>query len=320
MCVNMEALSHLLSLYPVHTAMDVRCHFGAPWVLEHERTEYGVAPYHMIVSGSGRLEMGDQNDIPLHKGDIILFPKGTAHRLYAEEGQGTSATSRHAMGEHVLPLLYNEGNGPFTDILCGQIVFSQGASNALLAALPELIHVRTEGGADLAALQNLIGILRTEAETVRPGARAVVSQLASAMFALLMRAWMEQASSVPGLFALLAEPRLQAALQGIFTEPARPWHLAELAEACNMSRAAFARLFQKAAGATPGLFLTQTRMAKAAALLAEGRLPVGQIGEQVGYQSEAAFNRVFKRCFGIGPGAYRRNNGAPATQRRSGAV
>jgi AraC family transcriptional activator of mtrCDE len=297
----------LLSLYPVHTALDVRCHFGAPWVLEHESAEYGVAPYHMIVSGSGRLEVGDQKAILLRAGDIILFPKGTAHRLYADEAQGTPAASRQASGEHVLPLLYNEGSGPVTDILCGEIVFGQGASNALLAALPELIHVRTEGRADFAALQNLIGMLRAEAETVRPGARAVVSQLASAMFALLMRAWMEQVSSTPGLFALLAEPRLQAALQGILTAPARPWQLVELAEVCNMSRATFARLFQKTAGATPAVFLTQTRMAKAAALLAEGRLPVGQIGEQVGYQSEAAFNRVFKRFYGVGPGAYRRN-------------
>lgn len=315
----MEALSHLLSLYPVHTALDVRCHFGAPWVLEHEGAEYGVAPYHMIVSGGGRLEMEGQEDIPVHAGDIVLFPRGTAHRLHAEEAPGPPVASRLATGEHVLPLLYNEGSGPVTDILCGQIVFGQGASNALLVALPELIHVRTEGRADHTALQNLIGMLRTEAETVRPGSRAVLSQLASAMFALLMRAWIEQSPSMPGLFSLLAEPRLQAALQGMLSEPARPWQLVELAEACNMSRATFARLFQKAAGATPAAFLTQTRMAKAAALLAEGRLPVGQIGEQVGYQSEAAFNRVFKRCYGVGPGAYRRN-AAIAARRRSGAA
>lgn len=311
----MEALSHLLSLYPVHTALDVRCHFGAPWVLEHDGAEYGVAPYHLIASGSGWLEMPGHEDIPLRAGDVILFPRGSAHRLCADPAQDAPVAIRQAEGEHVLPLLYNEASGPVTDILCGEIVFGQGASNALLAALPELIHVRTEGRADFAALQTLIGMLRAEAQVVRPGAHAVIAQLAAAMFALLMRAWMEQASSVPGLFALMAEPRLQAALRGMLAEPARPWQLADLAEACNMSRATFARLFQKAAGATPGDFLTQTRMTRAAALLAEGRLAVGQIGELVGYQSEAAFNRVFKRSYGVGPGAYRRSRGTHGAAR-----
>jgi len=135
----------------------------------------------------------------------------------------------------------------------------------------------------------------------------VVSQLASALFALLMRAWLEQAAAMPGLFALLAEQRLQAALQAMLAEPERPWTLEELAGLCHMSRATFARVFGKAAGDTPAAVLTQTRMAKAASLLAQGRLPVGQIAEQVGYQSEAAFNRIFKRRYGIGPGAYRRS-------------
>jgi AraC family transcriptional activator of mtrCDE len=108
------------------------------------------------------------------------------------------------------------------------------------------------------------------------------------------------------LFALLAEPRLEAALRAILTTPERPWQLAELASTCNLSRATFSRVFQKVAGATPAQILTQTRMARAALLLRQARLAVGHIAEQVGYQSEAAFNRIFKRHFGLGPGAYRR--------------
>jgi AraC family transcriptional activator of mtrCDE len=302
---TMGALSRLLSLYPINTALDVRCHFGAPWVLDHDGTSCGTAPYHLIVNGSGWLEVGGKRDIPLQAGDIILFPQGSAHRLYTHSEQAPVAAVP-VPGEQVLTVLANGAEGPVTDILCGQFEF--GASNALLAALPQLIHVRTAGRDDFAGLQALMAMLRSETETVRPGARAVVSQLASALFALLMRAWMEQATAMPGLFALLSERRLQAALLGMLDAPERPWSLAELAEACNMSRATFARLFQKAAGATPATILTQTRMARAAALLSQGRIPVGQVAEMVGYQSEAAFNRVFKRCYGVGPGAYRRGN------------
>jgi AraC family transcriptional activator of mtrCDE len=148
-------------------------------------------------------------------------------------------------------------------------------------------------------------MLQEEAETPRGGSAAIIRQLASALFALLMRTWLEQAPAVPGLFGVLAERRLQAAINGMLAAPEKPWTLEELAEASHMSRATFARLFKQAANATPADVLTQLRMARAA--------PAGpgrrrRVGEAVGYQSEAAFNRAFKRQYGVGPGAYRRRS------------
>jgi AraC family transcriptional activator of mtrCDE len=308
------ALSQLLSLYPVRTALDVRCRFGDPWVLDHAGAALGVAPYHLIVRGRGRLEVGGRKDIPLEAGDIILFPKGSPHRLSSEQAGDAPLAPVHETDGGPLRLVFNEGGGPETGILCGQFEFGDAAANGLLAGLPELVHIRSGERQDLAMLHRLVEMLRLETDTVRPGGRAVISQLASALFALVMRAWVEQSAAMPSLFALLAEPRLQRrlqALQGMLAAPERPWQLAELAEACNMSRANFARVFQKAANATPAEVLTQTRMARAAVLLGEARLAVGQIAEQVGYQSEAAFNRVFKRHYGVGPGAYRRGQRLP---------
>ena len=306
----MGALSRLLSLYPVATALDIRCHFGAPWVLDHPAEPAGVAPYHLVVSGGGWLDVGAQRGIAVQAGDILLFPHGTPHKLHTGDAAALPPVQRTGEGEQLLRVFENGGQGAATDILCGRLEFSAGPRNPLLAALPDLVHVRTAGRDDFAGLQGLMAMLRVETTAVRPGARAVVSQLASALFALMMRAWLEQAAAMPGLFALLAEQRLQAALQAMLAEPEKPWTMEELAGLCHMSRATFARVFQKAAGATPAAVLTQTRMARAAGLLAQGRLPVGQIAEQVGYQSEAAFNRVFKRCYGIGPGGYRRSAAA----------
>jgi len=300
----------LLSLYPVRTALDIRCRFGAPWVLEQGAGGGGVAPYHIVVRGRGRLAVGGRKDILLEAGDIVLFPTGSAHRLYSEQSQDEAVIPAREVETGPLRLVYNEGNAPETGFLCGQFEFSHGTANALLAALPEVVHIRTRARGDLAMLHHLLDMLRIESESDRPGASAVISQLASALFALLMRAWLEQAASMPGLFALLAEPRLQSAVEGMLAAPEHPWELAELAAACNMSRATFARVFHKTANATPAELLTQTRMARAAVLLGEGRLPMGDIAERVGYQSEAAFNRVFKRHYGVTPGAYRR--GAPA--------
>ncbi|NNG21469.1 AraC family transcriptional regulator [Massilia sp. ML15P13] len=311
----MGTLSRLLSLYPVHTALDVRCHFAAPWVLDHEGSGSGIAPYHVVVRGRGWLEVGTRSDIPLQEGDIILFPTGAAHRLYTDDVKGPPAAYHQASAPASLPQLCNDGTGPVTDILCGQFEFGEEPLNPLLAALPELVHVRTVDRRDLSALRSLIDILRNEAEAARPGGLALLSQLASALFTLVMRAWVEQSQTAPGLFGMLAEPRLQPALHAMLTEPERPWELAELAALCNTSRATFARLFQRAAQATPAQVLTVTRMAKAATLLRGGRLPVGQIADQVGYQSEAAFNRIFKRTYGVGPGAYRRAAAASSPPR-----
>jgi len=175
----------------------------------------------------------------------------------------------------------------------------------LLTALPDVLVVHTAGRPDAQSLRHLLRMLQEEAETPRGGSAAIIRQLASALFALLIRTWLEQALAVPGLFGVLAERRLQAALNGMLTAPEKPWTLEELADISHMSRATFARLFKQAANATPADVLAQLRMARAARLLDDGQA-AGVVGEAVGYQSEAAFNRAFKRQYGVGPGAYRR--------------
>ena len=301
----MDTLSRLLSLYPLSTSLDVRCHFGAPWVLEHAAVASGIAPYHLVVSGTAWLDAEGQTGIALAAGDIVVFPKGSAHRLYA--GIGDVMPQRYLPGPQVIAKVVNDGNGTATDILCGQFEFKSDASNPLLLALPDILLVRGGSRPDFSGLQALSGMLRQETDSQRAGASAVMTQLSSALFALVLRAWLEQAEAVPGLFALLADQRLQAALQGMLAAPEKAWTLQDMASACHMSRATFARVFQRVAGMTPAALLMQTRMAQAAIWLAQGKRTVADIGEAVGYQSEAAFNRVFKRCFDIGPGQYRRN-------------
>jgi AraC family transcriptional activator of mtrCDE len=301
----MDTLSRLLNLFPVQASLDIRCQFGTPWRLDEPAISPGIAPYHLIVTGTAWLDAPNQKEIGLQAGDIIVFPHGAAHCLHAGAADEASPL-RIAADAGVVPVKVNDGNGPAADILCGRFHFNAPGANALLHALPETILVRTADRPDFAGLQALIGMLRTETEAMRPGANAVVAQLSSVLFALLIRAWLEQARAAPGMLALLAEPRLQAALQGMLVEPAREWSVRELADTCHMSRASFARLFRQAAGATPAEALLQMRMAQAAHWLAQEGRTVGGIGEAVGYRSEAAFHRAFKRCYGIGPGGYRR--------------
>lgn len=304
----MDTLSRLLALYPMDTALDVRCHFGAPWLLDHPPAEPGVAPYHLITRGTALVDGAD--GLVLEAGDIIVFPHGGAHRLYT--GDPARAKPPTANGGDGGSLRYkgNDVDGPATDILCGEFRFdADSVEGGLLAALPPMLVVRSAGRDDARGLRQLMELLQAEAETPRDGSDAIVRQLASALFALMIRGWLLQSPGLPGLFAVLAERRLQPALHAMLEDAGRPWTLATLAALCHMSRATFARLFGRAAGAAPLEVLTRLRMAQAARLLERGGHAAGAVAEMVGYQSEAAFHRAFKRHHGVGPGAWRRASG-----------
>lgn len=301
----MDTLSRLLSLYPMRGSLDVRCHFRAPWIIDHPAAAPGVVPYHLVLSGTAWLDVSDETATPLNMGDVALFPRGRAHRLYSG-APADASPSRVDPSVSSLMQRVNDGDGPVTDVLCGEFAPLSGAPNAMVAALPDTVVIRGDAHASgIADLRALIDMLRKETETPRPGSDTVVSQLASVLFALLIRAWLEQAPAVSGLYALLGERRLQPALHGMLAAPEKDWSLEDMARECNMSRATLARQFQQISGTTPAVLLLQTRMAHAGAMLKRGGVSVAAVGEAVGYQSEAAFHRVFKRHFGIGPGKYR---------------
>lgn len=302
---GVDALSRLLSLFTLRTSLDIRCALAAPWVLEQPAASAGVAPYHLIVEGEAAVDTPGGERVRLAAGDIVVFPQGGAHRLHA----GTPEQARALVdvpGPAPLRWVSNDGAGAPTGILCGQFVFDDGARRVLQPALPAMIVVHASSRPDFAGLLALVTMLRSEADSARPGAAAVVAQLSGALFTLLLRAWLDDGPTTPGLLAVLADRRLGPALRLMLAQLERSWLVEELAAACFMSRATFARLFRQLAGTTPLDALVQLRMIQAAQWLARDTRPVAAIGEAVGYQSEAAFNRVFKRSYGVGPGAWRR--------------
>lgn len=308
----MDVLSQFLSLYTPQGSLDARCDLSAPWTLDHHTEAPGVASWHVIVSGGATLLVAGRAPVALAAGDIVVLPRGCAHRLLAThagiEATAAGAVRAIAADQAGLPvtLKTNDGAGAGTDILCGRFQFTQPAGQPLFAAMPQLLVVSTAGREEFAGLQALGAMLRAESAQMRPGAQLLVAQLSSVLFALLVRAWTEQAGLSHGMLGVLAEPRLQPALLGMFADMARPWTLNDMARSCHMSRATFVRLFQQAAQASPAATLQQIRMARAAYWLSHDNRPVIGISEAVGYQSEAAFSRAFKKSFGVSPGQYRR--------------
>lgn len=306
----MDLLSQLLSLYTVRTALDIRCELVAPWVLDEPPSAPGEASFHLIAEGRAQVEAPGIETIELETGDVVVFPGGSAHRLLAgPPEQAVPVTEQPAAGP--LRLKANGGDGAGAAILCGRFLFDAGARRALLGALPPVMVVRRQAE-DTAGLPALVRILQFETADARPGGAAVVAQLSGALFALLMRSWLAQSATTPGLFAVLADRRLGKAMQHMLEAPEQAWRVEDLARECHMSRATFARLFSRLCGMAPLDALTRLRMAGAARALARDGRAVGDIAQEAGYQSEAAFHRVFKRHYGIGPGAWRRTHGERA--------
>jgi AraC family transcriptional activator of mtrCDE len=308
----MDTLSRLLSLYTIRTSLDIRCELAAPWGLDEPAATPGVAPFHVVVEGGARVDVSGHDSLDLAPGDVVVFPGGSAHRLHAGAA-ADAAPVRPLAGDGPLQRHGNGGDGPGTAILCGSFVFEGAARAALVRALPEVMVVRASRADDFPGLHALVRLLQHETASVRPGADVVVAQLSGALFALLLRAWLAGTRhDAPGLFAVLADRRLGNALQRMLESPERAWKVEDLAAACHMSRATFARLFARLCGMPPADMLTRLRMAHAARVLLQGEGAMGDVALAVGYQSEAAFNRVFKRHYGVGPGTWRRTARAAA--------
>jgi AraC family transcriptional activator of mtrCDE len=310
----MDLLSRLLSLMPVSGRLDVRCHVGAPWAIEQSTAGVREIPYHVLLSGNAIVEDGKGPPQKLSAGDIIVFPAGDAHRIHDGSGAPPKPmTERRTVSSVVAE---NEGEGASADILCGRFLLGAVPDRLLRDHLPERLVVHSAGGGNGAAstvsgsrLGRLIELMREEAVDEGPGSETLVSHLSAALFALTLRFASEGSQPPHGLLALASKPRLQAAVSAMFETPGNPWTLDQLAALCNMSRATFVRQFQEAIGRSATDVLLDVRMTIAGRVLLQSNTPVAEIGETVGYQSEAAFQRVFKRHIGVTPARWRASGG-----------
>lgn len=320
---HMELLDRLLSLMPVTGRLDVRCHFGSPWTIDHPESNEWEFPYHVLLRGEAVVESDadgkSEPAVRMKAGDIVLFPSGGAHRLHDGSGDRPRATRKR--NNDGLTIATNGGANEGADVLCGRFVLPAVPQRLMRDHLPGRLIVSSviedEGRSREAAfaatrLARVIELMREEAFEQRPGFATVVNQLSGALFALTLRCASETDQAPRGLLALAQRQRLQPALAAMFDEPEKPWTLPSLAELCHMSRATFARHFDEAIGRSAADVLTEIRMALAGRKLAQTGMSIAEIGEAVGYRSEAAFQRVFKRQVGMTPAKWRADSARQA--------
>ena len=316
----MDALSQVLNAVRLTGAIFFNGEFTAPWGFEASRVETlcSLLPagtgrlliYHLVIEGQAVLRTAGGAQTRLGSGDVVVLPHGDRHTfsngapLRYLDG---STTLLETFGTTDLNLIRHGGGGAATRFICGYFGCERQADRLFLAGLPALIklNVRDDPGGEW--LENSIRHLVREGCTDRPGNRALLSKMAEALLIEVMRRYME---GLPpghtGWLAAARDPVVGTALALLHRDPSHPWTVAELASKVGASRSVIGQRFPQLLGATPLAYLARWRLLLASRLLETTPRTIVQVANEVGYESEAAFSRAFKREFGLSPARYRR--------------
>lgn len=286
---------------------------SAPWSLALNCP--GMSSFHIVTAGSAWLLREDEAPLLLQRGDLLILPGGTAHRL---QDRPTPDVTSHDMLRGLQKLrgldeLNYGGGGAVTRTVSGLLRFDPTMAGPLLAALPALLHVRSHDATPPPWLAIGLQFLEQELASQRPAHQAVVNRMLDIMFIESVRDYVE---SLPdrseNWLAALRDKALSAVLAQIHARPEHNWTVQEFADLACLSRSAFAERFTLAMGMPPLGYLTRHRMRLAARHLKRSTHPVSRVAEMVGYGSEAAFSQAFKREFGVPPSVWRDQRSPPA--------
>jgi len=328
-----DTLSDVLRAVRLRGAVFFYIHGNDPWVAETPRAKEiipAILPgvdhmmeFHVVVRGSCWAAIAGESPMRLEQGDIALFPQGDAHILSSSPGlRGPADDNEQLYFEPrppQMPFALNLGEpGPSTALLdgggrqqativCGFLGLDAKPFNPLLASMPRALRVDELAGMGGSWIGELLRSVVDESNRKRPGGEAVLERMSEMMFVEVLRRYADALpSDQPGWLAGMRDPAVGRALSLMHARPGEAWTIERLSDEVAVSRSTLHERFVHFIGQPPMQYLTYWRMQLAAQRLRESRDAVAQIGFGVGYESEAAFSRAFKREFGEGPAAWRR--------------
>jgi AraC-like DNA-binding protein len=311
----MDALSEILRVVRLVGAIFINARFTAPWCYQSPRADSAaplleptaerVVIFHFITEGECYVEMEGEPPMRLTAGDVMAtepgMPPATGARPLAE-----------ILTRRPRQLSYGGGGTP-TALVCGYLACEARLAKLLLAGLPRVMRVNVRGSNAGTWLESSVQYALREARSPRPGGSGVLAKLAEVLFIEVLRLSIDQ--HTPGRIGWLAgigDRVVGSALNALHTRPKHAWSLEELAKEAGASRSVLAERFQQMVGSSPMQYLTQWRMMLAANLLSRSNAPLARIAEDVGYQTDTAFIRAFRREYGAPPAAWRRSRAAAA--------
>jgi AraC-like DNA-binding protein len=315
----MDALSETLRVVRLVGAIFIQARFTAPWCYHSVHADHAapilepnaekVVIFHMITEGECYAEIDGAEPMRLIAGDVVLFPQGDAHNMTSTPGLPPAKGSRLAevLSRRPRQLSYG-GGGATTRLVCGYMACDSRLARMLLAGLPPIVRVNVRGSNAGAWLEASVQYALAEARSPRPGGAGVLAKLSEVLFIEVLRLYMhDQGENRTGWLAGVSDRIVGAALNALHKNPAQAWTLEDLAREASTSRSVLAERFQQLVGSSPMQYLTQWRMMLAANLLCRSNAPLARIAEDVGYQTDTAFSRAFRREYGEPPAAWRRS-------------
>ena len=324
----MDVLSEVLKVVKLQGAMFYNGEFSSPWSFcsPHSRT---VAPYvapaarhviiyHLLTEGRAFARLADGPRIILEAGDIVIFPHGDAHFL--ENGSPTKSVD---MAKE-LARIFSQGlkrsclggGGEITKFVCGFMACDPRLSQVFLSGLPPVFKVSIRNDASGRWLENSIRFSVNEADPSRSGGEAVLAKLSEVLFIETLRAYITHLpAEQTGWLAGARDSEVGKTLALMHRNPAQPWTIASLAQEAGLSRSVLAERFRHYLNEPPMAYLTRWRLQLGAQMLASTSYSVAQIASEVGYESEPAFNRAFKRAFTVPPARFRSQSSSTHAKR-----
>lgn len=318
-----DTLSDVLEAVKLTGALFFLVDARTPWVAEAPESSHlapvilprsqHVVSYHVISQGSCWCESPGQASMRLETGDVLVVPRGHPYQIASACGLRTGWSLDEALGWFramacgQLPFVVTEGGGgpERLQLVCGFLGCDPLPFNPVLTTLPPLLKVRVRGDSGN-RLKALLEFAIAEASRANPGSRTVLLRIAELVFVEVLRSYLTSASDEGASWLSgLRDPIVGRALSQLHAQPAHDWTLPELARGAGASRSVLAERFTYFVGVPPMLYLTRWRMQLAASRLAAGAGPVSAVAAEVGYESEAAFSRAFKKVTGVTPASWR---------------
>jgi len=318
-----DALAEILRTIRLDSAIFFNVEFAEPWCLlspesrtlapVFAREDGHVIIFHLLSEGRAYVELEEGRRVPLAAGDVVTFPHGHEHvlgsgRRVAPIDAGAALPGLLERGLHLLRM---GGGGAACRFICGFLVCDPQLSQGFLGGLPPLIKVNIRDDPSGQWLENSLKFSVTQAANREAGADAMLAKLSEAVFAETLRRYLGQLpEGQTGWLAGVRDPSVGRALTLLHHRYAHSWTVAELAREVGLSRTVLSERFRHFLGQPPMAYLTQWRLQLGARALTTTSRGVAQIASEVGYESEAAFNRAFKREYGLPPAAYRKDKAA----------
>jgi AraC-like DNA-binding protein len=320
----MDALSDVLRIVRLAGGVFLNAEFTAPWCILSQVSAQDCGAllqgaqhlvlYHYVVEGRLRARLPGGDGIEIEAGEVVIFPHNHEHRLGSDVGLPPVPVRQivRASPQGGLWTIRHGGGGERTRIVCGFLGCDELEGNPLAAALPPVLRFDTRRGGSAAWVRSTLEFAADELAARRAGSETVLAKLSELLFVEALRRYVEDlGEEQTGWLAGLRDPFVARALALLHGRVAKEWTVGDLGRAVGLSRSALAERFTRLIGEPPMRYLARWRIQVAAHRLRSSDAPLARIADEVGYESEAAFNRAFKRSFGVPPATWRRKGSDP---------